>query len=182
MAQVDGDHDSVPYKSPSNENLQMNAAVAGGEEIWLDPQQANYLNGQGIITALNFEGGWKLWGNRTAAYPANTDVKDSFLPTRRMFNWVSTTLVLTSWQYVDYPIRRRFVDTILDTFNIWLNGLTAKEYILGGRVEFLESENPTTDLMDGIIRFHCYVTPPSPAREIGFYVEYDPAYIQTLFG
>ena len=45
-----------------------------------------------------------------------------------------------------------------------------------------ETENPTHDLMDGISRFHVYVTPPSPNREIEFILEYDPTYIQTLFG
>ena len=53
--------------------------------------------------------------------------------------------------------------------------------ILGGRVEVLPEENPTTDLMDGIIRFHVYATPPGPARELDFIIEYDPAYLETLF-
>lgn len=49
-------------------------------------------------------------------------------------------------------------------------------------MEFLADENPATDLMDGIINFHLYVTPPSPAREITGLIEYDPAYLSTLFG
>ena len=53
--------------------------------------------------------------------------------------------------------------------------------LLGGRVEFREDENPVTDLMDGIIRFHVYFTPPAPARDIEFVQEYDPAYMATLF-
>ncbi|MDH5525149.1 MAG: hypothetical protein OEY01_14330 [Desulfobulbaceae bacterium] len=182
ICQVDADHDDIPYKSPSNERLQMNAAVAGSNEPWLGQDQAAYLNGNGIITALNFVGGWKCWGNRTGAYPAVTDVKDSFLPIRRMFNWIANTLTLTWWQKVDFPVTRRLVETVVDSVNIWLNGLAAREIILGGRVEFIDDENPTTDLMDGIIRFHVYVTPPSPAREINFILEYDPAYLDTLFG
>jgi hypothetical protein len=181
MAQVDGGNEDIPYESPSNKRLQINAVVAGGVEVWLGPEEANYLNGQGIVTALNFVSGWTLWGNRTAAYPGVTDVKDVFIPIRRMFNWMATTLVLTAWQKVDYPIKRRLIETIRDSFNVWLNGLAAREYILGGRVEFLEDENPVTDLMDGIIRFHVYVTPPSPAEEITFLVEYDPSYIKSLF-
>ncbi len=182
ICQVDAAHDDTPYKSPSNERLQMTSAVVGNEEVWLGPDQAAYLNGQGIITALNFVGGWKCWGNRTGAYPAVTDVKDAFLPIRRMFNWIGNTLVLTWWQKLDYPITRRLVETVVDSVNIWLNGLAAREIILGGRLEFVADENPTTDLMDGIIRFHVYVTPPSPAREIDFILEYDPAYLDTLFG
>lgn len=181
MCKVDSQNDDVPYVSPSNKSLQANGAVAGTNEVALGPEQAAYLNGQGVVTALNFIGGWRAWGNRTGAYPSMTDVKDTFIPIRRMFDWIGNTLVLTFWQKVDYPITRRLVDTIIDSANIWLNGLAARQFILGGRVEFNRDENPTTDLIDGIIRFHVYVTPPAPAREIDFIVEYDPQYLETLF-
>lgn len=182
ICSVDADQGDVPYKSPSNERLEINGVLpVDGEEVWLGPEEASYLNGQGVITALNFSGGWKCWGNRTGAYPGSTDVKDTFVPIRRMFNWVGNTLVLTWWQRLDYPITRRNIETIVDSVNVWLNGLTAREYILGGRVEFREDENPITDVMDGIIKLHVYLTPPSPAREIDFILEYDPAYIQSLF-
>nr|DAU46733.1 MAG TPA: tail sheath tube [Caudoviricetes sp.] len=182
IGKVDGDNDSTPYVSPSNKNFQMTSTVLeNGKEVWLGPENGAYLNGQGVVTALNFIGGWVCWGNRMACYPGNTDVKDSFIPVRRMFNWIGNTLVQTFWQRVDAPLNRRQVDTIVDSANIWLNGLAARQYILGGRVEFLESENPTTDLMDGIARFHVYVTPPSPNKEIQFVLEYDASYLSTLF-
>lgn len=183
ICKVDSQNDDVPHVSPSNKNIQATAAVtASGDEVWLGPNQAAMLNGEGIITALNFQGGWVGFGNRTGAYPANTDPKDAFLALRRMFNWIGNTLTLTFWQRVDAPLNRRQIDTVLDSANIWLNGLAARQFILGGRVEFLETENPDTDLMDGIARFHVYITPPSPNREIDFILEYDPAYLQTLFG
>lgn len=178
----DSENGDIPYRSPSNQNLQMDSAVLDdGSEIFLGPDQGAYLNGEGIITALNFTGGWKAWGNRSAAYPANTDPKDAFLAIRRMFNWVGNTLVLTFWQRLDYPLNRRQVQTVTDSANIWLNGLVAQQYLLGARVEFREDENPVTDLMDGIARFHVYLTPPSPNREIDFILEYDPQYLETLF-
>lgn len=182
LGQTDSNNDDVPYVSPSNKNYQATSTVlADGTEVWMSPDTGAYLNSQGVVTALNFIGGWKCWGNRTACYPANTDVKDAFIPVRRMFSWVGNTLIQTFWQRVDAPLNRRQIDTIVDSANIWLNGLTARQYILGGRVEFLDTENPTTDLMDGIARFHVYLTPPSPNREIDFILEYDPAYIDTLF-
>ncbi|MBQ7479583.1 MAG: hypothetical protein IJT01_11955, partial [Selenomonadaceae bacterium] len=46
-------------------------------------EQANLLNSQGIMTALNFIGGWKSWGDYTGAYPGTTDVKDTFICARR---------------------------------------------------------------------------------------------------
>lgn len=183
ICQTDGLNEDVPYVSPSNKSLQCNSSVlADGKEVELGPDQAAYLNGEGIVTALNMIGGWKAWGNRTSIYPSVTDPKDSFIPLRRMFNWVSNTLILTFWQKLDAPMNRRLIETVLDSSNIWLNGLAARQFILGGRIEFREDENPTTDLMDGIVRFHVYITPPVPAREIDFILEYDPSYLQTLFG
>lgn len=182
MNRTDSQHDDIPYYSPSNKSFQADGAVlADGTEVYLNSAQAAYLNGQGIITALNFIGGWKSWGNRTTAYPSNTDVKDNFITNRRMFNWVGNTLVTTFWSKIDDPANKRLIETIVDSANIWLNGLTAKGALLGGRVEFREDENTTTDLMDGILRFHVYMTPPSPARDIEFVQEYDTDYISTLF-
>lgn len=182
MNRTDSQHDSVPYYSPSNKSLQADGAcLADGTEIFTNPAQAAYLNGQGIVTALNFIGGWKAYGNRTTAYPSNTDVKDNFINNRRMFNWVGNTLVTTFWSKIDEPTNKRLIETVVDSANIWLNGLSAKGALLGGRVEFREDENTTTELMDGIIRFHVYLTPAAPARDIEFVMEYDPGYISALF-
>lgn len=89
MAKVDTDNGGCPCESASNKNLQVDSAVvddgAAGGEILLDPQQANYLNSQGIVTALNFMGSFVLWGNESACFPASTDIKDYFYPVSRMF-------------------------------------------------------------------------------------------------
>jgi len=181
MAQVDGDHDDIPYASPSNKNLQATASVVDGEEIWQDLQQANYLNANGIATGLNFVGGWKLWGNRTACYPDVTDPKDTWLPFRRMMAWYGNRLVLTWWQRVDWPITRRLVQTIVNSETINLNSMVAIGALLGGRIEFRDDENSVLDLMDGKITFHVFLGLPAPAEQIIFKLEYDPAYLQNLF-
>ncbi len=182
MCRTDSEHGDVPHKSPSNEPLVVDGvAPVAGREVWLGPEEGAYLNGQGVVTALNFDGGWKAWGNRTGAYPGSSEVKDTFLPIRRMFNWVGNTLVLTWWQRLDFPVTRRAIETMVDSANVWLNGLAAREIILGGRVEFRADENPVSEVMDGVVRLHVYLTPPSPARELDFILEYDPAYLQSLF-
>ncbi|MEK4713473.1 phage tail sheath family protein [Sporosarcina sp. FSL K6-5500] len=180
---TDAANGDIPYVSPSNQNLQADSAVLeDGTEITLGQDQAAYLNGEGIVTALNFIGGWKLWGNRTAIYPGVTDPKDSFIPVRRMMNFIQNTLILTYWQKVDAPTNKKLIETVIDSINIWLNGMSARGQLLGGRVEFLESENPLASLIDGKVTFHVYATPPTPAREIEFLVEFDPSYFSTLFG
>ena len=182
MNKTDSGNEDTPYESPSNKLLQMNACViANGKEVNLGLEEANYLNGQGIITALNWIGGWRAWGNRTAAYPSTTDVKDMFIPVRRMFDWVGNEFILTMWQKVDAPMTPRLIRTIINSYNVRLNGLAARGYLLGGRIDFLTTENPTTDLLDGILRFHLYIAPPPPAEQIWGILEYDPGYFSVLF-
>ena len=69
MGKTDSENGGCPAESPSNKLLQIDSAVlADGTEILLDLQNANYLNSNGIVTALNFIGGYVLWGNETACY------------------------------------------------------------------------------------------------------------------
>ncbi len=173
----------APYASPSNQAIQIDSlVVAAGTEVNLTLAQANILNNGGVVTALNFMGGFRLWGNYTGCFPGSTDVKDYFIPIRRMFNWVTCTLIRTFWDRVDSPMNRRLIDSIVDTANIWMNGLTGSGYILGGRVEYLEEDNPETALMAGQIKLHVYITPPSPMQELDFVLEYDASYVEAALG
>ena len=179
---TDAQHDDIPYYAPSNKTLQINGTcLADGTEVFLNNAQAAYLNQNGIMTAINFIGGWKSWGVQTGAYPGNADVKDNQIVQRRMFNWIGNTLITTFWSKIDDPTNKRLINTIVDSANIWLNGLVAKGALLGGRVEFREDDNTTTGLMDGKLYFHVFITPPAAARQIEFIQEYDPDYIATLF-
>ena len=180
MAQVDTGNGGCPYESPSNKSLQCDRMIlADGTEVNLTLAQANMLNANGIVTGLNFMGGWVAWGNYTACYPSNNDVKDYFIPVSRMFNWVGNTVIRSCWSRVDAPMNRRLLDTIMDTVNIWLNGLVGSGYLLGARVEMQEDENPLENLMAGIVKFHVIMTPPSPAQEIDFVLEYDASYVAS---
>jgi len=177
---TDTGNGGCPYESPSHKGLQCDGlCLEDGTEVNLTLAQANYLNGIGVDTALNFMSGWVAWGNYTACYPSNTDVKDYFIPVSRMFGWVGNSLVKTFWSKLDKPMTRRLIDTVLDSANIWLNGLVGMGYLLGARVEMLENENPLTNLMAGIIKLHVYMTPPSPAQEIDFVLEYDASYVTS---
>jgi len=180
---VDASNEGYPYEEFSNKNLQMDAAVlADSTEILLSLEQANYLNGQGIVTALNWIGGWRAWGHRTSAYPANTDPKDAFISVRRVFIYEQNQFILSFWQKVDKPGNRKLIENIVDSKNIDLNSKAARQFILGGRIEFLEQENAVTALMDGTYTFHLFITPPTPAREIKGLFEFDPSYFSVLFG
>lgn len=184
MARVDTANGGVPYMSPSNNSMPVTGTcLADGTEVNLTLAAANELNCNGIMTALNFVSGWCAWGNYTGAFPGTSEPLDAFIPVGRMFQWVGNSIIQQFWNYLDRPMTRVLIDTILDSVNIWMGGLRGSGYLLGGRVEMLEDENPTANLMQGIIKLHVFVTPPSPAQEIDFVLEYDPKYVtEALLG
>lgn len=182
IARTDIENDNTPTRSPSNKPMKIDSAILeDGTEVLLDLKEVNYLNSQGIGTMLNFIGGYVSWGNETACFPADTDVKNYFTNISRMFAWVGNSVILTYWNKVDNNMTPRFVDSIVDSINIWLNGLTAERKILGGRVELNMEDNNLVSIMGGKAVFHIYLTPPSPAREIEFLLEYDTSYVLAAF-
>lgn len=183
LAQVDSGNSGCPYESPSNKSYKCDGLVlADGSEVRMTFAQANILNGYGVVTALNLGDGWRCWGNYTACYPANRDVKDYFIPLSRTFDWVAATLIRTFWHKLDKPMTRRLLDTILNSCNIWLAGLVGSGYLLGARAEMLPEENPEGDLLAGIIRLHIYIAPPMPMQEADFVMEYDANYVTSALG
>ncbi len=182
MAEVDAGNRGIPYESPANKNLKMDACVlADGTEVNLTWDQVNLVAGSwGVVTAVNFmDSGWVAKGNYTACYPGNTDVKDQFIPVSRMFDFIGNTLIRTFWSKLDKPMTTALRDSMLQTCNNWLGGLTGSGYLYGARAEMLASENPLTSLLDGIITLHVYNAPPVPAQEIDFILEYDVSYMET---
>lgn len=182
MATVDAGNRGIPYESPSNKNLKMDACVlADGTPVNLTWNQVDLIAGSwGVVTAVNFlDSGWVAKGNYTACYPGNTDVKDQFIPVSRMFDFIGNTLIRTFWSKLDKPMTPALRDSILQTCNIWLGGLTGGGYLYGARAEMLAEENPLTSLLDGIITLHIYNAPPVPAQEIDFILEYDVSYMET---
>ena len=79
------------------------------------------------------------------------------------------------------PIMPRLIKAIIGSERIRLNGLISRGYLLGADIAFLESENPTTDLLQGIVRFHTKITPPVPAQDIEDILEYDVNNFKALF-
>lgn len=175
-AKVDEAAGGVPFESPSNKDL-----LIEGPKTILSIPEANSLNENGISTAFRFTAGWKLWGNRTAAFPTVTDLRDSFIPNRRMANWIENTLILLTWQKVDKPTNTRLIETVVSTVNIWLNGLRGAGALLGARVYFRKEDNPATDLASGKIKFYIRYLSPVPAEEISFLLEVDTSFFNELF-
>jgi len=173
----------VPYSNPSNTALQINAVVdADGKEISLTLQQANLLRGNGIATVFNFTLGNTLWGGYTAAYPGNTDSKDSFISSRRMLAWYGNRLVLTWWQKVDDPNNNRLIQTIANSEQLNLNALMAIGALApGSSITARPEDNDVLSLLAGTLSFHVMLGLILPAQLIKFDLEFDPYLLQNIF-
>lgn len=187
-AYVDATNDDVPNLSPSNKLIGVTGTVladaiytpnedgTGGtwdKEVTLDQQQGNAVNSFGVTTAINVSG-WRTWGNRSACYPANTDPKDMWFCCRRFFSWWGNSFILTYFQKVDDPANRRLIETIVDTENKRGAAYVADDKCARAEIEFIASENPVTNLIDGKLRFHQHLTPYPPAEDILNVMEFDP--------
>ncbi len=182
IAEVDAENDNVPFVSPSSHKLRITGTcLADGTDINITNTQADALNAAGIATAVNREG-WKLWGNRTLAYPGTVDPKDAFLSIRRMFKWIGNEFILTMQQMLDDPINRRTVESAENSFGAFLNGLIQKGALNDGRCKALPEENPDVNLADGKLKLHLYLTPPAPAEKITGVLEYDAAGNSAVWG
>lgn len=175
-------HDQCPGVSPSNEALPI-AAICDedGNEIWLTQDQANELNGEGIVTALN-NAGWKSWGNNTAKYPGTTDPKDRFIHIRRMFSWWGNHFIMKYSEKNDKNINPRLIEEFTDSENQFGNGLVTSGYMAGMRFEYRASDNPTSQLLDGKFIVREAIAPYAPAEYILDIVEYDPKLLEAAMG
>lgn len=173
-AYTDAQHQDIPNWSPSNKTLSISAAcLEDGTEVILDQDQADTINGYGVATFLNMNG-YRLFGNNTCCYPGNTDPKDRWFPVRRFMSWAANTFILTYFQKVDNPMNTRLIEAIVDSENIRGNSFVARGICARYEIAYNEAENPVTDLINGKITFHQYITPYVPAEDIENVIEFDP--------
>lgn len=174
-------NDDVPNLSVSNKALPITGLCLddeGNSEIVIDQEQANVVNSYGVVTAINWNG-FRSWGNNSAAYPATTDPKDRWFCCRHFFSWWGNSFILTYFQKVDDPADFRLIESICDAENIRGNSYVAQGKCAGARIEYIEDENPITDIINGKIQFHQYLAPYPPAEYILNVLEFDPSMLEV---
>lgn len=177
----DAENDDVPYISPSNIPIDIDGiCTEAGAEIILDEQQANIVNSYGISTFNRF-GGWLLWGNRTAAYPDATDVKDMWFCCRRFFSWWANAFIKTYHDRVDSPLNFRLIESIVDDENVRGNALVAEGKCAGAYIEYREQDNSIDFLMDGKVQFYQHLAPFTPAEDILNVLAFDPELLTAAY-
>ena len=184
---VDASNDGVPFESPSNKNIKVEGISWEKDgkyiELNLDENQANLLNENGIVTIIQRPNGTVAWGNRTSVQQpgGTTDVKDTFIPAKRMFKYIANAIMLNTEADVDRPMTKSKAEYIKLKLNSFLAGLTSEGKLLGGRVEFLESENSQVDISNGRFKWHVYLGIVMPGESLEYILEYDTNYSKGLF-
>lgn len=180
IATIDSGNDNCPYESPSNKSVPITGAVnAAGTEITITTPIADVLSvTDGVVTVLN-DGGWVLWGNYMGCYPTDKDVARIFICTSRVQDWLCNRFVDMCRQYIDQPLTPIMRDAIINTYNAWLNGLTADGKLYGGEVVYLPENNGTEGLLGGAIRLDATSASPVPMQRIDLHAVFSAEMLET---
>ena len=150
------------------------------EEIRLDKeQQANFLNKNGVVTAINFKG-WRCWGSETAKNPLATDPKDKYIYGRRMFKYIGNELVISYFNNVDKKFSLKMAETMKKSMNIRLNALVAADQLLSAKVNFYAEDNSLIDIINGDITWTIELGIIPEAKSITFKKVYDVDALQKF--
>lgn len=173
IAKLDNENGGCPYESPSNKAAPITGAVnAKGEEISITIPQADILSvTDGVVTVIN-NGSWTLWGNYLGCYPTNSDVAKIFICTNRVQDWLCNTFINNYWSYIDKPLKPVIRDALVNSFNSWLNGLTAEGKLYGGEITYNPEYNPAGELINGKITLNAAAASPVPMQRVDLNVEY----------
>jgi phage tail sheath protein FI len=161
--------------SPSNNGKLGTATIIGslGPDVamylsFIDQNADNQLlNAAGIVTVFSgFGTGLRVWGNRSAAFPAST-APDQFISIRRTLDVIEESVQFAMLQFLDLPISNALIDSILATANAFIRSLIQKgALVTGSAVTFNPALNPGAQVINGQLVFSYDILPPPPLERI----------------
>jgi phage tail sheath protein FI len=169
MAAVDNERGY--WKSPSNTEFRgflRPAVTITASATDAGSTEANLLNEAGITTVFNsFGTGFRIWGNRSAAFPTNT-LPENFVPIRRVADITDESLMQASLQFIDEPINNALIDIIKETGNQFLRQQINRGAIIGGQLIYEPSLNPPAQIAAGQLVFTMEYMPPPPLERLTY--------------
>ncbi|WP_457640494.1 phage tail sheath family protein [Persephonella sp.] len=162
---VKTDYEKGFQNSPSNKELK---GVLGLEFIYEyipdDPtSEVQYLNSQGIITVKKDRAGYRLFGNTSSAYPANTHPADIFINWVRVADILDETIQDNLIQTLDeniidnpYDPTTSIVYRVRESIDDLLNTWKAKGIIISGQAEVPLDLNTASELALGNVHYRIH--------------------------
>lgn len=186
LLRADFSHNSVPMETCGNKSVPIIKQYFGANSVnsGFDQQQGKELTSSGICTVVGWAGEWVLWGDHTAAYTygAEVDPRAIFDTSMRMLMHITNSFQREWSPKIDEPMDRALKDQIINREQEKLDSYVAIGALIGNpRVLFLESENSTTDLMNGDFRWDIDVTPTPPLKSASVYVAYTDSGFSAYF-
>ncbi|HEX9061998.1 MAG TPA: phage tail sheath protein [Clostridia bacterium] len=184
MQWLDYQNDNIPLETPSNKPIDITGLCkADGTPIVFDQVQGNDLNSKGIRTAIYWGGRWVLWGPHTGEYEYGKDMdpRNIFDSNVRMMYYLLNTFQSRYGLDVDKPMNRSRVDAILNDFQEWLDGLVGRS-LLYARIEFNETSNQVSDMVQGDFNFDIATTTTPPGKSINATLRYTTKGLSVLLG
>lgn len=156
--------------SPSNTELTGIVGLTADVTSSLTDEAAdtNLLNGAGIVTVFRKTGsGTRLWGNWTAAYPAEK-TPDCMIACRAVRMAIREALVNATLNYIDKTPTLIAVDMVTEDVNEFLRGLAGQDAIAEGECRFEEEKNTADQIAQGHLTFVLAVKYQSSLERITF--------------
>jgi len=180
LMRADFSHNSVPMETCGNKAVPVIKQYFGANATnrGFDQQTGKELTQKGICTVVAWAGEWVLWGDHTAAYTygAEADPRAIFDVSMRMLMHITNSFQREWSPEIDEPMTRALKDRIINREQEKLDGYVSMGALIGDPVIlFLESENSTTDIMNGDFRWDIAVTPTPPLKSASVYVAYTDA-------
>lgn len=186
MLAVDITNEDVPYESVSNIGITAAKQYFGKNSTnkGFDQNTANTLNEQGITTLCFWAGRWALWGPHTAAYMynGNMDARDIFDVNIRMLMYITNMFQLEHGTEIDRPMSLQMKESVLAAEREKLDTLLGIGALIGEpEVEFIDSENPDGNIVNGDFKWHINVTNTPPFKSASVRVTYTDDGFQAYF-
>lgn len=142
--------------------------------------EVNLLNENGITTVFNsFGTGLRLWGNRTAAWPTVTHMRN-FENVRRTKDIIDESIRYSSLQFVDMPITDSLIDSVVESVNMFMRKLIGDQALIGAECWYDPARNPQTEIELGHLLFNYKLTVPLPFERGTFETEITGEYLVNL--
>lgn len=151
--------------SPSNRVLQGVAATARPISWAISDAdtEANRLNEAQVATIIRKDG-FRLWGNRAAGEV--TDTLWAFLSVRRTADMIYESIESALLWAMDRPFSEQLLLDIRDSVQAYLDELTNRRAILGGRVWIDPELNTESTLKAGRLYLNFDIEPPAPLEHL----------------
>ena len=185
------DFDEGYWYSLSNHIIQ---GITGMERV-LDynpsekSSELNYVNSMGVISVLNFLGsGYRSFGNRTCAFPFQSDPLNTFECWRRVGDIIEESITYFTLQFLDKPMFSRpekakseLILRVEESVNDFMRELKGRGALVEGFCVIKADENPVSNLANGQLAYHYEFTPAVPAERITYNAVANITALETVF-